>query len=123
MAALPDVDDLAVVHLRTAVVVRHGQVCESAEHIEPCEDAAVLLDHGYARLDPRHEFRIYLHLKGIDALLRSEDLLLILLKLLSDISFRIDQGLLSDPFRRYAFLVCVAYFEIVSEDVVEAYLQ
>ena len=123
MAALPDVDDLAVVHLRTAVVVRHCQVCESAEHVEPCEDAAVLLDHGYARLDPRHELRIYLHLKGIDALLRSEDLLLILLKLLSDISFRIDQGLLSDPFRRNAFLVCVAYFEIISEDVVEAYLQ
>ena len=90
MASLADVDDLAVVHLRTAVPVCHCQVRETAEDIKPCDQAAVFLDYRYIRLNLCHQFVIYLDLKGIYTLFGTEDLLFVFLELFGYISFRID---------------------------------
>ena len=123
MTTLLYVDDLAVVHLRTAVIVGQRQVCKSAEHVQSCKDAAVLLDQGNVCLDPGYKLCIYLNLKGIDTFLGPKDLLLIFLQFLGYITLGIDKGLLSDPLFRNTVLVGVADLEIISEYVVESYLE
>ena len=123
MTALLYVDHLAVGHLRTAVAVAYRQVGEAAEHVQTRKDAAVLLDHGDVGLDLGYQLRIYLDLKRIDTLLRAEDLLFVFLQFLCNIPFGIDEGLLPYPFLRNAFFVGIAHLEVISEYIVETYLQ
>ena len=56
-------------------------------------------------------------------LLCSENLLLVFLQLLSDVSFCLCQRLLSNPVGRYLVLVCIADLQIVSENIIITYLQ
>ena len=115
--------DLAVIHLRAAVVVGKSQIGKAGKHIQARQDAAVLLNHGYIRLNFTNKLRIYLSLKGIYPFLRSKDLLLVFLQLFGDIALGIDQSLLPYPFLRHSVLICITHFKIIAEDIVEAYLQ
>ena len=123
MATLLYIYHFAGSHLRTAVAVRHRQICKSAQDIQTRDDAAVLLDHGDIGLYLRNKFCIYLSLKCIYTFLCPQDLLLVFLKFLCNITFGIDQSLLSDPFFRHTVLVGIADFEVVAEDIIETYLE
>ena len=101
MTALPDVDDLAVIHLRTAILIAECKVSKTAQHVESGNDAAVLLDHCYIGLDLTDQFCIYLSLKGIYSFFSTEDLLLVFLEFFGDVALRIDKSLLSDPLLRH----------------------
>ena len=54
MTSLPDINDLAVIHLRTAVIVAYRQVSKAGKHVQTRKDAAVLLNHRNIRLNPCH---------------------------------------------------------------------
>ena len=64
-----------------------------------------------------------MRLKRIYSFFCTENLLLIFLEFLCNISLGIDQSLLSYPFRRNGILMSIADFEIISEYIVEAYLE
>ena len=55
MTSLPDVNDLAVIHLRTTVTVAYRKVGEAGKHVQTRQDTAVLLNHRDIRLNPCHE--------------------------------------------------------------------
>ncbi len=123
MTALVYVYDFGVIYMRTAIAVRNRKVREARKDVETGEDAAVVLNHDYVRLNLSNQFRIYLSLKHIYPVFRTKNLLLVLLEFLCYVSFGVDQSLLSDPLRRDDILESVADFEVISEDIVEAYLQ
>ena len=123
MTALTDVYHHSVIHLRTAVIVAYSKVRKSAQDVKTCKHATVPLDHCDIRLYLCDKRSIYLHLKGIYPFFSSENLLLVLLQFLGDISLRIDKSLLSDPLLRNIVLMCITNFQIISEDIVEAYLE
>ena len=123
MTSLLYIDDLAVIHFRTAVAVGYRQVGKAAEHVQTREDAAVLLDHGYICLNLRHKFSIDLHFKGVYALFSTKNLLLVFLQLFGDVPFGIDQGLFPYPFFRHTVLVGITHLQVISEDVVESNLE
>ena len=60
MTSLADIDDLTIIYRRPAVSVSHCQIGKSAQHIKPCQDAAVLLNGRNIGLDLRHQLSIYL---------------------------------------------------------------
>ena len=70
-----------------------------------------------------HQFRVELGLKSQDALLGSEDFLLIFLQLLGDISLRLCQCLLAYPVRGHLVLERIAHLQIVAEHIIEAHLE
>ena len=123
MAALLYIYHLPVIHHRTAVIVGNRKICKAGKHIQTGKDTAVLLDHGDIGLYLTHQLRIYLSFKGIYPFLGTKDLLLIFLQFFGYIALGIDQSLLPYPFLRHSILISVAHLEIVSENIVEAYLE
>ena len=123
MTSLLYIYNLTVIHLRTAISVADSQIRESAEDIKTCKNAAVPLDGRNICLYSCHQFAIYARLYCIYTLLRSENLLLIFLQFLGYISFRIHEGLLPYPLGRNAVLMCVTDFKVISENVIETYLE
>ena len=55
--------------------------------------------------------------------LRTENLLLVLLQFLGNVAFGIGKGLLAYPLCRHFVLMRVAHFDVITEDIVVAYLQ
>ena len=123
MTALPYIYFLAVIYLRTAISVAHCQISETTQHIKTRKYTAVLLDSSYVGLNCSDKFAIYLGFKGIDTFFRPKNLLFIFLQFLCDITLCVYEGLFPYPLCRNTVLVCVADFEIVSEDIVESYLE
>ena len=120
VAALPDVDALAVVEHRTHVAPLAGQPSEGLQAVDARHHGRVAQHRRQRTADKCHDL-------GIDALLQhehllfgAEDLLLVLLELLGDVTFGIGEGLLANPRRRDFLLVGVADLDIVAEDVVVA---
>ena len=78
------------------------------------------MDYGYLPLDRGDKFPVNPGLYRVNPLFRPENLLLVLFEFFGYIPFGIDQGLLADPFGKNFVLVGVAYFYIVTEDIVVA---
>ena len=123
MAAGLDVDVEAVVHHRAAVAVLGGLEGEARQTVDLGHELRVALDGGHILLDLSHQIPEDAALDGQDALFGSHDGLLVLLQLRCDVALRIDQSLLADPVLRHFVGVGVAHFEVISEDVVVAYLE
>ena len=118
MAALADVQHFGVVEFRPAVLPLQGLLGKARKDIDLGQNAAVGLDGGNLLLDLADKRRIQLRLNGIDAILRREDFLLVLLEFLGDVPFRIHQRLLANPLRRHLVLVGVAHLNVIAKNVV-----
>ena len=71
----------------------------------------------------KHEFGVEARFDKAYFLLGCEDFLLIFLQFLGDIALGIDECLFADPLCRHLVLIGIADFEVVTEDIIEAYLE
>ena len=79
MTSLLDINNLAVVHLRTTVSVGDGKLCKTGKDIKTRKDSAVLLNESNILLNHADKFRIDLSFKSIYSFLCSKNLLFVLL--------------------------------------------
>ena len=120
VASLVNLDDVVRLHDGSHVAVLCGCLGEGEEAVEFRHECGVLLQLLYELLDVLHGFEVESCFEGENLVLGTENLLLILLQLLRDVAFAVDEGLLAHPFWWYGILERVAHFEVVSEDVVVA---
>src|SRR5574344_2348096 len=104
MSASLDVQTETVVHLRTAIMTFYGSVSETSENIKTSQYTAIVLDINYFLLNFGHQVCKYLRFQCINGFLRSQYLLFVILKFLSDIPFSTYQCLFANPFRRHFVL-------------------
>ena len=121
MAAGLDVKGKILGHLRTVVVIVPGQLGESGQHVQTCDDPAVGLDRRDVPLDLGDQFTVNPCLKGVYTVFRTQDLFFIFLELLGDVTLGVYKGLLADPLRRNQVLEGVADLDVVPENVVVTY--
>ncbi len=122
MTGLDETDVKRVVHDRTVVLVVDGDAREGVENVEAREHRRVELQRRDVAGHEGHELGVEPLLDDLDFLLSAEDALLVVLEFGSDVSLGVDERLLAYPLRRHLGLVGVGDLDVVSEDVVEAYL-
>ena len=123
VTTLTDVDDKAVVHIRTYIAVLCSDHGKGEQAIELRQYASIELQLRHPFAEGEHQFLINAVLNDLDAFFRGLYLLFVLLELVGDVTFGIDECLLADPLRRYLFLVGVTHLEVIAEDVVITDLQ
>ena len=96
----------------------HGLLGKARQHVQLGQDAAVALDVRNGLLDAADEFPVQARFQRVDAVLGREDLFLVGLEFLGDVTFGVHQGLLADPLRRHLVLVGIAHLDIIAENVV-----
>ena len=109
MAALTDVQDVAVVYHGAHIVVLCCRDGKGNEAVQFGHGMGILLQGLDELLHVLHQFGVELCLESQDALLGSEDFLLIFLQLLGDIALCLCQCLLAYPVRGHLVLECVAH--------------
>ena len=123
MAALADVDHLAVVERRTHVAPFDGQPCERLQAVDAGHDGGVAQQHGERPADVGHQLGVDALLDDEHLLLGAQNLLLVLLELLGDVALGVGEGLFADPVGGNLLLVGIAHLDVVAEDVVVADFQ
>ena len=123
MAALADVKDLGVVHIRAAVVHGGGLFGKSGQHVQLCKDAAVGLDVRDALLDKAHQGGKDAGLYGEDLVFGREDFFLVVLEFLRYVALCIYQRLFAYPLRRHLVFIGVAHLNVIAENVVVGNLE
>ena len=84
---------------------------------------SINLDLGNELLKSQYQVVEELLFEGENLVLSTQNLLLILLQLLRDITFCLGQRLLANPLLGHLFLIGVAHLQIVAKHIVIAYLQ
>lgn len=123
MAALADVDHLAVVERRTHVAPFDGQPCERLQTVDAGHDGRVVQQRLQRAADGGQQLGIDALLELEHLLLGAEDLLFVLLELLGDVALGVGEGLFADPAGGNLLLVGIAHLDVVAEDVVVADLE
>ena len=123
MPALLDVDDLRVVDDRPDIAVFLSRLGKGEQAVELGQQRGVDLNLRDELLHRQHQFAEELLFHREDFVLRTQDFLFILLQFLRDVAFGLGQRLLAHPISGYVVLIRIAHFQIISEDVVIAYLQ
>src|SRR5690606_4286985 len=109
--SIPDINDKAFVDFRSRVTIGTGSLRERQQAIDQRNHPGVLLYlWDEVRRIAHKGFEDALFQDG-QLLFRMKDFFLVYFKLLSDVAFRVDECLLSDPIRRHLILVGVAYFQ------------
>ena len=104
-------------------MVLAGLLGKAGQNVQFGKDAAVGLDVGNLLLDAGDEFPVKTRFNSVDAVFGRKNLLFVLLEFLGDVTLRVHQRLLTDPFRRHLVAEGVANFDIVTEYVVVGNLQ
>ena len=123
MAASVNVEHHRVVDNRTDIAVLGGNEGERKEAVERGHRSGIALQGGDVLQGVVEQLRIDLRLKNQDAAFSAQNLFFIFLEFLRDIALGLREGLLANPFVWHLAFIGVAHFDVVTEDVVIAYLQ
>ena len=118
VTALLDVDVETLVNHRAVIFIVDGGARESAKAVELRNELRVGLNGRNVVGDSRHEFAKQSVLDNQNLLLRTENLLLVVLQFLGDVTLGIDQRLLAHPFCWHLILVGVAHLDVVAKHIV-----
>ena len=118
MTTLTNIDHLALVQHRTHIATLLRLTGKALQTVQTCHRSGIRKQRFQVAGCILHKGGIYLHLEREDAILRSENLLFVLLKLGGYVTLGGGEGLLANPRLGHLVLVCVAYLDIVAEDVV-----
>ena len=123
MATLFDIYHVAAVYDRTHIVVLFSCLGSTQQAVQKGYDVSILLYLWDKLLGSNDEFVEQALFQRENLIFSTQNLLLIFLQLLCDVSLCLCQCLLAHPFLWHLILIGVAHLQIVSEDVVIAYLQ
>ena len=123
VARLGEAECQRVVHHGAAVAALGSGAGEAQQHVEACQHGGVELHGGNIGAHVGHKAGVKARLDALDAVLRGEYLLFVLLELGGDVSLGVDEGLLAYPVGRHLVAVGVRHLYVVAEHVVEGYLQ
>ena len=123
VSALFDVYDVGVVNRRSHVFVLLSCLGSREQTVEMGYETSVGLYLLCVLLSGCDEFVEELCLQCENLLLGTENLLLVFLQFLGDVSLSLGESLLANPVLWHLFLVCVSHLKVVTEDIVISYLQ
>ena len=123
MAALTDVDALAVVQHGTHVAAFAGDACEGLEAVDARHRGGVAQHRRQRTADIGHDPGVDALLQDEHLLLGAENLLLVLFQFARNVTLGVGEGLLAYPRLGDLVLVGVADLDIVAENVVVADLE
>ena len=123
VAPLTDVERGAVVNHRAYVAVERRGIGKGEQAVEPCYLVGIDLYGRDIFVECKDEVVVEAVLESRYLVLGTKDLLFILLQFLRDVALGIDERLLAYPGLGHLVLVCVAYLDVVTEDVVESNLE
>ena len=123
VTSLTNVYHEAVVHVRAYILVLRRRGCKTEQAVELCRYVSIGLHHGHVLDQGEHQFLIDAILYDRYTVVGSYDLILQILKFGRYIPLGICQCLLACPLLGNAIFVRIAHLQVVSEHVVESYLQ
>ena len=112
-----------VVNVRAYIFVLGCRSCKTEQAVELCRYVRIGLHHGHVLDQCEHQFLIDAILYDRYSVICRQNLLLQILKFGRYIPLRICQCLLACPLLGNAIFVRIAHLQVVSEHVVESYLQ
>ncbi|GFI34855.1 hypothetical protein IMSAGC014_01358 [Bacteroidaceae bacterium] len=123
VAALADVELETFVHYGSYVAAFCGDGGQRQEAVQRGQCVGIALKQGYELSGGGYEFVVEAVFKDQDAVFGTEYFFFVFLEFLCDVAFGLREGLFAYPLCRHVFLVGVAHFYVVAENVVEAYLE
>ena len=123
MAPLLDFDALAFVKHRAHIVPLAGDACERLEAVDAGDGRGTLLQRLELGADEAHQLVVDALFEHEHLLLGTQNLLLVFLELLGDVTLGVGQRLLADPRVGHLVLVGIADLDVITEDIVVAQLE
>ena len=121
--ALLDVDGERVVYVGAYIVVFLCRFCKGQQAVDTGDEVGVELYGRYVVGDRLYQIIEKLRFEGEDFFFCSENFFFVFFQLLCDVTFGTDERLFANPLFRNFVFVCVAYLDVVAEDVVISYFE
>ena len=123
MASLADFQHIVVGNDGAYIVVLARRCGKGEQAVQPCYLVRIDLNGRNELAQRLYQLCIELCFQYQYLVLRTENLLLVLLQFLGNVAFGIGKGLLAYPLCRHLVLMRVAHLDVVAENIVVAYLQ
>ena len=123
MSAASDIDDVALVDDGAGILPFACHGGEGIVAVEVGKEAGIVLQLFHACHGGIHQVGVKAGFEHAYALFGTHNLVFVLLQFLGDVAFSAHQCLFAYPFFRNGIAIGVAYLDIVSENIVEAYFQ